>query len=115
MAVRTWSRLLAGDVALPDQLRVAPILDPGVLELRLVADDVGLGLAELRPGLGQRRLRLLDRRLVAGGVGLGLARLGLVPGHVGLGLLDGGLDRARIDREQEIALLRDRPRPRSGS
>ena len=79
--------LLAGDVALADQLRVAPILGLGVLELRLVAHDVGFGLAELRLGLGQRGLGLLDGRLIPGGVGLGLARLGLIAGHVGLGLL----------------------------
>ena len=98
-------RLLPGDVALLDQLRVAPVLDPRVLELGLVADDVGLGLAQLRLRLGQRRQRLLDGRLVAGAVGLGLPRLGLVLGHVGLGLLDGGLDGPWIDREQELTLL----------
>ena len=97
--------LLAGDVALADQLGVALILHAGVLELGLVLDDVGLGLGELRPRLGQGGLGLRHRGLVARGVRFRLARLSLVSRHVGLGLLDGRLDRARVDREQEIALL----------
>ena len=97
--------LLAGDVALADQLGVALILHAGVLELGLVPDDVGLGLGELRPRLGQGGLGLRHRGLVARGVRFRLARLSLVSRHVGLGLLDGRLDRARVDHEQEVTLL----------
>ena len=48
---------------------------------------------------------LLEQNRVALLVGRGLAILRAIPGEVGLRLLQRGVERARIDREQQVALL----------
>ena len=69
--------LLARDHAAVDQPPVAILLDHGIVVLRLVAREVGLGLGDLRLMLGELGARLLER----------------------------GLEGARVDGEEEVAGL----------
>ena len=74
--------LLARDHAAVDEPPVAILLDHGIVVLRRVAREVGLGLADLRLMLGELGARLLER----------------------------GLEGARVDGEEEVARL-GRPAP----
>ncbi len=91
MFVRSWSYCSPGDQLLLEQGAIALLLRARILELGLVALDVGLGLAHLGLALDQRRLGLAEPRAVAGDVGLRLAQR--------------GLERAGVDDEEEIAGL----------
>ena len=83
--------MLAGDQLFFHERGVPLFLDLGRLHLGHVALEVGLRLQHLGLALGQR--------------GLHLAELGAVLGHVGLGLAQRGLQRARIDGEQQRTAL----------
>ena len=83
--------LLPGDQPLLDERAIAPLLRPGILDLREVAVDIGLRLPHVGLALGERGLRL--------------AELGGVAGDIGLRLAEGGLEGARIDDEEQVAGL----------
>ena len=74
MLVRIWSYCSPRDQLLLEQRAIALLLGARVLELARVAVEVGLGLLHVGLALDERGLGLAELRDVAGDVGLRLAQ-----------------------------------------